>query len=166
MLPSSTNCASAPDRLAQLARGLLERRAIAGISEIDLGVGKPDEHLRRDRRLCRQQALIGRDDKRAAELARVGDFSAEVEAAHVREQLAYRHTFAREDARRRKTPPSARAPAEHGARGSSRATAGTRESASLIQFYQRHAARSRRQHREPDEEERRASQMRDSRRTG
>ena len=139
--------------VAQRAGRLLERRAIAGIPEIDLGVGKAHQYLRRDGRLGRHQSLIRRDDERAAELARVGDLAAEVQPAHVGEQLAYRHTFAREDARRRKTSPSARAPAGRAARGSSPARAETRESTSLVRFYQRHAARPSRQHREADEKQ-------------
>ena len=68
--------------------------AIRGISEIDVRVGESDEHLRGDRRVGRHQPLIRRDDERAPELLRVGDLAAEVQPAHVREELANGHALA------------------------------------------------------------------------
>ncbi len=126
--------------VVQRASRLLERRAVAGIRDVDLGVSEANQHLRRDGRLGRYQSLIRRDDECAAELARVGDLAAEVQAAHVREQVAYRHPVVAKTRRHRKTWPSARAPAGHAARGSSPAREETRGT-SLVRFYQRHAAR-------------------------
>ena len=83
-------------RLGQTAGRLLEGGAISGISEIDLGIGKAAEHVRRDGRLGWQQTLIWGNHERAAELGRVGHFPAEVQAAHVGKQFAYRNTVAPE----------------------------------------------------------------------
>src|SRR5687768_9524745 len=78
----------------QRASGLLERGAIAGIAEIDIRARIADQHLRRDRRLRRNQPLIWRDDEGTAELLRICNFPAKVQATHVREQLADRYPLA------------------------------------------------------------------------